>query len=405
VYKTSLIGYAILLPMLIISFVSNDIGGGNKVFIFVILLSISTQIKKINLKMLKIIVPVILIFFIGTFSLWRSGLFNASAYIHDLMIPLFLLILGLIFYKQKSLSIHFERLFFNFLEWSLYIHLTYIVILFLLDVPLFYVDFGQLRFLGSMGSSATSIFYLALFIPFFIRYLFYKEKKYLFLSAFLIAMIILCGTRITLLALMSIIFFNTIGVKVFSLDLKKMMLILVLFVIFYLYVFDDMVGRMFFGGNVSFESLNTSGRTVVWEGVINKFLESTLFGFGSGATTEYLLITDPLGNGRINQVHNDYIKIIFDFGLIGLTLFLFITKNMFNLLSNKVKHSQRTRMNITISKSYIYAFMILMITDNVWVYIFYIYPFLIYYFYTVEQIRIESVEHSLSNIKPKLEIV
>ena len=394
-YKTNLINYAILLPVLFLSFVSYNAGGINKVFIFVTLLVISTQIKKINLNMLKIIVPTILIFFIGTFSVLRSGLFHASAYVHDFMVPLLLLILGLIFYKQRSLSIHFERLFFKFIEWSLYIHLAYIVILFLLDVPLFIVDFGQLRFLGSMGPSATSIYYLALFIPFFIRYLFCKEKKYLFLSAFLIAMIILCGTRITLLALTFVIFINTIGANIFSLDLKKMML-LVLFVIFCLYVIDGVMDRMFFGGNVSFESLNTSGRSLLWTDVINKFLELPLFGFGSGATTEYLLISQPLGHAGINQVHNDYIKIIFSFGFVGLALFLFIIKSMFYSLSNQVKFSESAHMNITISRNYIYGFMILMITDNVWVYIFYVYPFLIYYFYTIEQIRREGIIYSLS---------
>jgi hypothetical protein len=94
-------------------------GGINKAFIFVTLLLISTQIKKINLNMLKIFVPTILIIFIGTFSVLRSGLFHASAYVHDLMIPLFLLILGLIFYKQRSLSIHFERLFFIYLFYTI----------------------------------------------------------------------------------------------------------------------------------------------------------------------------------------------------------------------------------------------------------------------------------------------
>jgi O-antigen ligase len=382
--------YIIFLPLLFISFASYGFAAINKIISFITLFLLYTQIKKLNLKRIKTIILILLIYIIGLLSLLSSKLFHISAFINDSMFLLLLLSASIILYKKEFFNSNFDRLFFNFLILSLYIHIIYIILLFINDNLLFNMDYGQLRFKGSMGSSATSIYYLSLFIPFFIRYIYSKEKKYLFLSILLIILILLCGTRITILALIFVIMINIIN-NIYG---YKKILFLILFFIATAFIIDSLISRLFFNNHISISNLNMSGRNLLWSALIEKFPDSEWFGFGTGSTYTYLKIVNPLGGLADDQVHNDYIKILFNFGYIGLFLFLCIIKNMFNFLSKNNSHT--LKMNIEISKNYIYSFLILMITDNVLVYIFFIYPWIIYYFYTIEKIRKEKNENRVT---------
>jgi len=388
--KINSVSLIILFPLLFLSLASYGFAAMNKISIFIIMLFLVTQTKKLNLKMLNIIMAITIIYIIGLLSLLRSGLFQVNAFVNDSMFLLLFLIVGIMFYKKVFLNANFEKVFFKFLEWSLYIHIVYIIILFVSGESLFNIDYGQFRFKGSMGSSATSIFYLALFIPFFTKYMYIKEKKYLLLSIILIVFILLCGTRITILALMFIIMINIIS----SISGYKKIIFLMFFIIASIFIIESITSRLFFNNEVSIESLNMSGRNLLWAALIEKIPDSPWFGFGTGSTYTYLKIVKPLGGMADDQVHNDYIKILFNYGYVGLFLFLYTIKNMFNSLI--VKKSLFNNLNIKISKNYIYGFLILMLTDNVLVYMFYIYPFIIYYFFTVEAIRKEiKLENSI----------
>jgi hypothetical protein len=64
--------------------------------------------------------------------------------------------------------------------------------------------------------------------------------------------------------------------------------------------------------------IGTSGRTALWEALLNELDESTLL-TGRGAGTAESTITDTFQH--ITQPHSDYLRVLNDFGVIGLVLF------------------------------------------------------------------------------------
>jgi O-antigen ligase len=78
----------------------------------------------------------------------------------------------------------------------------------------------------------------------------------------------------------------------------------------------------FFSGDMSLEiggvKFNASGRTVFWKATVNSYMESWLFGKGAGSS-EVLIQTSFVD---IEHPHNDYLRILHDYGLVGLVLWL-----------------------------------------------------------------------------------
>jgi O-antigen ligase len=78
----------------------------------------------------------------------------------------------------------------------------------------------------------------------------------------------------------------------------------------------------FFSGDMSLEiggvRFNASGRTVFWKATVNSYMESWLFGKGAGSS-EVLVQTSFVD---IDHPHNDYLRILHDYGLVGLVLWL-----------------------------------------------------------------------------------
>lgn len=72
-------------------------------------------------------------------------------------------------------------------------------------------------------------------------------------------------------------------------------------------------------------TLNTSGRSVLWEITLRSATEAPLFGYGPGAANA--LISSMFSN--IGHPHNDYLRLLLDLGWIGLLLF---TVGMLQLL-------------------------------------------------------------------------
>lgn len=63
--------------------------------------------------------------------------------------------------------------------------------------------------------------------------------------------------------------------------------------------------------------INTSGRTSLWEAVWQSYTESPLFGKGPGSAVQ--LVTDRFV--RVTQPHNEYLRILHDYGVVGMSLF------------------------------------------------------------------------------------
>jgi len=66
-------------------------------------------------------------------------------------------------------------------------------------------------------------------------------------------------------------------------------------------------------------ALNTNGRSVVWAVVLDDFTRSPWVGRGAGSASD--MLTD-LFAGDIDHTHNEYLRFLHDYGVIGLALLL-----------------------------------------------------------------------------------
>lgn len=77
----------------------------------------------------------------------------------------------------------------------------------------------------------------------------------------------------------------------------------------------------FIGGDNAWDfgevSISTQGRARVWELLLSNSYDSWLFGHGAGSASQ--LVGELT---RLNHPHNEYLRLYFDFGIVGLSLFV-----------------------------------------------------------------------------------
>lgn len=161
-------------------------------------------------------------------------------------------------------------------------------------------------------------------------YYYRKEKKDLFLCIlFMIPCIVwVFRTSImgTTLALMTFFFFK------YKIKSVPVILGIALFFVIAIFTIPSIKEKMFSNqngkniqqlknGNISMDDINSNGRFAMWKWSLDKFYHNKeLTGSGTGNLQEtFYALKHPFGTIRI--VHNDYIQILSDNGLIGLTLF------------------------------------------------------------------------------------
>lgn len=128
--------------------------------------------------------------------------------------------------------------------------------------------------------------------------------------------------------------------------------------------------RFLVGDNASFGgfSLNTSGRSLFWDRTWRSFLEHPWFGGGPGSAAELIAARF----GTITHPHNDWLRLLHDFGIVGAGLF---ACGYLTLLWGAWRRARRTDLTIHWS-----AVIVLLgvaaaaITDNVLVYPFVMVP-------------------------------
>lgn len=380
--------YLLFLPLLIIYLPDFGFSVINKVLIVLILLLLIIMNGSAYKLFLIDMILILLLFIIGLVNL---EYFSVSALVDFLF---FITFIGLSFGKNYFIDNleDFYKLLLKFIIISFGLSLVYVILLFLSGKEMFEFDYGSYRFIGPTGAAGSAIYYVALFIPIFINYKYYKEKKYLLLSLFLAALIISTGSRMAFLVLMVVVFIQYFQ----SANYKFKVIYTAAFFVILAYVIVLLGQRMFFGDNISFESLNLSGRNILWAAVINHSFDSIYFGHGHGAATNYLLDLKILGGKRDYQVHNDYIRIYYNFGLIGLSIFLYLLFRIYKKIKFCSHFGFQENVLSQISLSYFIGFLMLMFTDNIILYYFYFYFFLIFFFYMFTY-SIQKEEEELSN--------
>ncbi len=130
----------------------------------------------------------------------------------------------------------------------------------------------------------------------------------------------------------------------------------------------------FFGGDNAIAldnglTFNTSGRDQIWDVVLQSASEALVFGKGPGSAQE--LITSRFA-GSIAHPHNEYLRILHDFGVIGLGLFVWaLLWLLAAIYSRAAKYDEPQHWAAFIA---LFATLALAFTDNPFIYQFVMLP-------------------------------
>ena len=138
--------------------------------------------------------------------------------------------------------------------------------------------------------------------------------------------------------------------------LKSIFIILFFFIIAIIIVFNDQnIKERVFGGdkqstNITYEELfndnildniNTSGRSGMWEIVMDKFYKNhEMVGSGLGTMKHFLESELNSNRSAFLIIHNDYIHLLCETGWIGLSLWILYILNIFRILITSFKKSK-----------------------------------------------------------------
>ena len=162
-----------------------------------------------------------------------------------------------------------------------------------------------------------------------------NKKRYLLAALLLCIATVLAGNRTGITA-------TVIGISLFLTfrygTIKSIPFLFCAYIIgmSILFLYPDVQQRMFFDPStvdanniirdptrIDFDNIRTSGRSLIWEDLLNKFWRpQPITGAGLGAVQNYLY--SPMNMYGANHPHSSYIEISCDTGIIGLVLFISI---------------------------------------------------------------------------------
>lgn len=166
------------------------------------------------------------------------------------------------------------------------------------------------------------------------------------------------------------IFFGITGVS-----LRKKILISILGITGIIYVLSlaPVQEKMFYSGQGSVttffedpDDIRTHGRLVMWKPMWSGIKESPIFGHGWDRSTDLIVKLIPW----IRHPHNDYLRLLYDVGLLGLSFYLIsVLFQVLHLMRIGRKSSPELKAFMVFNASTFVPFMFLMITGNPILYI------------------------------------
>lgn len=130
---------------------------------------------------------------------------------------------------------------------------------------------------------------------------------------------------------------------------------------------DEVSLSDFLTGNVDETNINTSGRGPMWEDCKRWFYEEhELIGSGTGRVQKYMY-TEATGFRKGGQIHNDFLVLMCDNGLIGLSLYLLSALGAFIhcvYIYHKQSSSAVLRMCAIVAGSSLLGVVVTMYSDN-----------------------------------------
>jgi hypothetical protein len=102
----------------------------------------------------------------------------------------------------------------------------------------------------------------------------------------------------------------------------------------------DIVNKMFHGGVVSLENINFSGRLLIWTSLLDGYFSNgwiqQIIGNGIGSSSTYLIQNHSATIESIAVAHNEFIRLLFEYGVLGMMLYFIVIYNVFNLRSSLI---------------------------------------------------------------------
>jgi O-antigen ligase len=238
-----------------------------------------------------------------------------------------------------------------------------------------YLRGGAFRYTSGFAHPSVFSFYmLALFALVYIKWRYNQGRGYLWLAIIFGAQIFLSMTRIGLISFLLIVFLTeflrqpNLARRLFTSFLLAVLLIGAS--IYSLMEFEPLQSRFFYRPlsdrslEEYLEYINDQGRRQIWSAAFNQYLQGNLiFGQGLGSSTGFLRSS---GFEKAGVMHNEYLRLLYETGIVGLTLFLFVNLILMGNLIKLIKASANGDVRVTavVAFTTLVIYMVVAITDN-----------------------------------------
>jgi hypothetical protein len=223
------------------------------------------------------------------------------------------------------------------------------------------------------GPRPLAIFAVVL-IPWFLSRARYGEKKcYLFIGM-LLACVLISLSRTAFFACLAL-FPVSYAMGMSRKRLIRMFSLTILAIVIGYVVIDQVPAfrKRFIGGDQAFQvggiRMNTMGRTRIWQATWDSFLRHPIAGQGAGSSRYYLA-----AHRFVPHPHNDYLRVLHDYGVIGFALFLaglwLVLRKLWRNWRRADQMRSSDRVLHAAAFGAVIGYMIMMTTDNPLIYVY-----------------------------------
>jgi O-antigen ligase len=160
-----------------------------------------------------------------------------------------------------------------------------------------------------------------------------------------------------------------------SLKIKKRLIFLTIIAALGLILFhtERLQKKMFYSGAGTLQDVRlsnpdffTTGRSRLWDLMIEEIKVKPVWGHGANASEDFVL---SVTWGTLTHPHNDWLRLLYDYGFIGTSVFAFcLVAQVIHLLKRAKKTFGVSRILLYAGASSFLPFVLLMFTDNIILY-------------------------------------
>jgi hypothetical protein len=199
-----------------------------------------------------------------------------------------------------------------------------------------------------------------------------RSKKYLTYIILIFLVPVIDVTRMGILVMIVIFIFHYANEKVINKAKFCILGLIVLVIVFNTRKFQE---KTFYNGSGKISdlsvnyydnaSVNNNGR-IYWKKALDPgLINSPILGNGPRAD---LLVLNAISNGKMNEAHNDYLSVRYNYGYVGLTILLFgflVTFILLLRISRKYYYHDYMWMLSTSMLTLMFGFLLFMYSDNI----------------------------------------